>query len=174
MAIHLYRNRDDEYILDDNGFQKVTRVLLRRANSKSSFGGCVTASPVQLWLSYPRQVFGFANADGTEDIHKCGFDQGPYAWDDYSGDYYELCALSVELIDKLRRLTSELDIEVILESISRINELLTHINWYSNQDSLPASLAEALTANEQILLYMERTVVMLSKYFLGTKKLLFD
>ena len=174
MAVHIYRNRDDEYVIQIGGMQKMTRVLLRRANRKLSFGGCVTSSPIRIWLACPRQVLGFANEDGQEDIHKGGFDQGPYAWDDYKGDYYELSALDIQLMEKLRRLMSEVDIEVVLECIARISDLLHHINWFSNKEFPPASLEECLTANDQVWLYLERISVTLSRYFLGVKEFVFD
>ena len=132
MAIYIYRNREDDYISDIGGVRKRTRVLLQRARSKSSFGGCVTSSPASVWILHPKQVFGFANESGRENAHIAGFDQGPFAWEDYKGDYYELSAIDVELLDKARRVLSETDFELIVEWADRIKELSQHINWFAN------------------------------------------
>ena len=74
--MYIYRNTKDDHIIDIGGVRKTTRVLLRRASSKNSFGSCVTSLPAAVWILYPKQVFGFANEDGRENIHVGGFDQG--------------------------------------------------------------------------------------------------
>ena len=103
-----------------------------------------------MWILYPKQVFGFAAEDGHENIHVGGFDQGPFAWADYKGDYYELSAIDLELLDKLRRILSEADFELIMEWIERIRELMQYINWFSNEYHFPNALEECHTDNDRV------------------------
>ena len=170
---YIYRNREDDYVIDIGGVRKTTRVLLRRASRKHSFGGCVTSSPAAVWILYPKQVFGFANEDGRENIHVGGFDQGPFAWEDYRGDYYELSSIDLELLDKVRRILSETDFELIVEWTERIRELMQYINWFENEYSFPDSFEECHTENQRVRFFLKNMVDVLSSYFWNLKKQLF-
>ena len=170
VAIYIYQNREDDHIIDIGGVRKRTRVLLRRARSKSTFGGCITSSPSNVWILYPKQVLGFANEDGRENVHVGGFDQGPFAWEDYKGDYYELSAIDMELLDKIRRILSETEFELIVEWADKIRELSQHINWFANECCFPDSLEECYTENDKVCFFLNNIVNVLSRYFLDMKK----
>ena len=170
---YIYRNTKDDHVIDIGGARKTTRALLRRANSRHSLGGCVTSSPAAVWILYPKQVFGFATEDGRENIHVGGFDQGPFAWEDYKGDYYELSAIDLELLDKFRRILSESDFELIVEWTERIRDLMQYINWFANEYSFPDSLQECLTENERVCFFLRNIVDVLSRYFWDLKKQIF-
>ena len=173
MASYIYRNMEEEYLIDVGGVRKKTRVLLRRSRSKSSFGGCVTSSPAGVWILYPKQVLGFANEDGRENVHVSGFDQGPFAWEDYKGDYYELSPIDMELLDKMRRILSETDFELIVEWADNIKELSQHINWFANQYCFPDSLEECHTENDKVCFFLKNIVDTLSRYFSDMKEQVF-
>ena len=170
MATYIYRNRKDDHVIDVDGVRSKTHVILRRARSRSSFGCCVTSSPAAVWLSYPKQVFGFANEDGGDNIHVGGFDQGPFAWKDYKGDYYELSALDMELLDKVRRILSEAEFELMVEWFERIRELMQHINWFANEYVFPNTLEECYTKNDRLCFFLKNVADLLSRHFLDLKK----
>ena len=173
VAIYIYRNREDDHVIDIGGVQNRTRVILRRAKSKSSFGGCVTSSPANVWILYPKQVLGFSNEDGRDNVHVSGFDQGPFAWEDYKGDFYELSAIDMELLDKVRRILSETDFELIVEWVEKIRELSQHINWLANEYCFPDSLEECDTENDKACFFLKSLVDVLSRYFTDLKEQVF-
>ena len=164
MSIHLYRNRTDQYVLVDDDFRLTTRVLLLKARRKRSFGACITSSPLCAWISYPRQVFGFASEDGREDIHIGGFDQGPFSWDDYAGDFYEIFTLDIELMSKLRSILTELDFEIALEWLLKLQDLIQHINWRANTSFTTPSSEECLTDNDAVYVYLQKIFEIMEKY----------
>ena len=170
VAIYIHRNREDDYVIDIDGVRKTTHLLLRRARSKSSFGGCITLSPANVWILRPKQVFGFANEEGCENVHVGGFDQGPFAPDDYKGDYYELLAIDMELLDRVRRILSESDFELLVEWVDKIKELLQHINWFANEYRLPDSLEECHTVNDKVCYLVKNILAVLSRHFSELKR----
>ena len=166
MPIHLYRNTSGAYVFDDEGIPHQTRVLLVRARSKQSFGACVTSSPLYAWISCPRQVFGFAPEDGRHDIHVGGFDHGPFPWDDYAGDFYKLSALDKDFMNKIRSVLSELDLELAIECLTKLQGLLQNINWHANSFfTLPAP-EECLTVHDKAHLHLRKVSDLLTTYFL--------
>lgn len=173
VTAYIYRNKENDHIIEINGVRNRAHVILRRARSRSSFGACVTASPLAAWILYPKQVFGFASDNGGDNIHICGFDQGPFAWEDYNGDYYELSAVDIELLDKIRHILSETEFQSIVAWIEEIGKLLQHINWLANEYTFPITLEECCTENDRICFYLNNVVVLLSRYFLDLKKQLF-
>lgn len=173
MAIYIYRNRENHHVIDIGGVQQRTRAILRRAKSKSSFGGCITQSPANVWISSPRQVFGFANEAGRENVHIGGFDQGPFAWEDYNGDYYQLSAIDIELLDKIRRIVSETDFELMVEWADKIRELSQYINWFLNEYSFPDCLQECHSETDRVCLFLKNLVDVISRYFSDVKKEVF-
>ncbi len=162
MAFNLYRNSSDDYVTINNGQERTTRVLLIRSKTGNSCGACVTSSLLGAWIAYPRQVFGFAQKEGSADIHRGGFDQGPFAWEDYAGDYYELSSLSMELVDKVRRILSDLDIEELVRRFTELLELLQHINWHTNSPFGSLSSNDSLTPNDKVYLHLKRILEILS------------
>ena len=164
MPIHLYRNQTDLYVLVDDDFLLTTRALLLKARRKRSFGACITSSPLCAWITYPRQVFGFASEDGREDIHIGGFDQGPFSWDDYAGDFYELFALDIELMNKIRSILTELDFELALEWLLKLQDLIQHINWRANTSFTAPSSEECLTENDAVYVYLQKISEIMEKY----------
>ena len=173
MATYIYQNKEDDYVIDVAGFSKKTRVLLRKARNKSSIGGCITSSPLSVWVCRPRQVFGFASEDERENLHVGGFDQGPFAWEDYKDDYYELSPIHTEFVDQMRRILSEVDFQILVESIEKVSELLQHINWLANEIHFPDSLEECLTENDKVCFFLKNMVDVLSKYFSHVRKHVF-
>ena len=164
MPIHLYRNKIDEYVFDNDGARLTTCVLLLKARTKRSFGACITSTPLCVWISYPRQVSGFASEDGRADIHISGFDQGPFAWDDYAGDFYELFALDMDLMNKIRSIISDLDFELVIDWFVKLQDLVQHINWSANSSFISPPSEECLTVNDTAWIYLQKISELLTKY----------
>ena len=173
MATYIYRNKEDDYLIDIGGVSKKTCVRLLRARSKSSIGACITSSPLGVWIACPRQLFGFASEDERENLHVGGFDQGPFAWEGYKGDYYELSPITTEFLDQIRRILSETDFQLLVEWTERIWELSQHINWFANESQFPDSLEECLTENDKVCFFLKKIVDVLSKYLSGVRKQVF-
>ena len=173
MATYIYLNKEDDYLIDIGGVSRKTRILLWKARSKSSFGGCITSSPLNVWVSRPRQLFGFASKDEPENVHVSGFDQGPFAWEDYKDDYYELSPINTELLSQMRRILSEVDFQFLVECAERVWELLQHINWFANESCFPDSLEECLTENGKVCCFLKNIVHVLSRYFSDVRKQVF-
>ena len=174
MPIHLYRNTSGAYVFDHSGLRHETRALLVRAQTKQSLGVCVTASPLHTWISSPRQVFAFAPEDGQTSIHVGGFEQGPFAWDDYSGDFYQLSALDLDLLNNIRSLLSELDFGLAIEWLTKLHDLLPHINWYANSCFALPSNEERLAVNDEVHFQLRKVSELLTKYIFRIHKAVFE
>lgn len=163
MAIHVFRNIGGQYILSENGVQKRTRVLLHRAKSKQDFGICITISPLNVWLSFPKQVAVWEPKDRSYGIHEGGWNSA-WSWDDYGGDFYELFLLNMDLLDRVRDILLEVDYVYMVEWLNRILNMIQNINWFSNSDGTPDSWENCVTVNEKVLFLLEQVSNILSKY----------
>ena len=102
-----------------------------------------------------------------------GFDQGPFAWDDYSGDFYKLSALDFDLLNKIRSLLSEPVFGLAFEWLTRLKDLLSHINWHANSCFALPSNEERLTVNDEVHFQLRMLSELLTKYFFRIREAVF-
>ena len=79
----------------------------------------------------------------------------------------------MELLDKVRRILSETDFELIVDLTEKIRELSQHINWLANEYFFPESIEECHTENDKVCFFLKNLVDVLSTYFTDLKKQVF-
>ena len=172
MAVHLFRNTEGQYFLSENDVRRRTQVLLFRAKSKQDLGTCVTMTPLNFWVSLPKQVAVWEPKDDSYEIHEGGWGSA-WSWDDYNGDFYELSPLGMDLLDRIRSDILEIDYAKMIDYLNELLKLIEEINWFSNSDDAPDSWEECLTVNEKVLFLLEQISNTLSKYFAKIEEIAF-